>query len=177
MPTAVRAEAEERLFKEEYRVGRATRVSRHGVFETQVRHMLVEMRSTVPPPDDNNRPSVRFHKGVAEVAANLDWLKGYETSQVQVFHEWNLNESTGSYVEGPHIFDGLTERRAKVFLNLPRLLRIGGADTITRGTCIATNRRYEVTKDGKVGAYVTLVVVLELDKWQVTLDSVEQPEP
>ena len=164
-----RAEAEEHLLRDEYLIGGATEVRRQGLFAAQVRQKLMEVITTVPPPDENNRPSVQFHKGIGQVAQNLDWLKGYQTEQVQVFDEWHLTETTRNYEEAPHVFDEFRQRSAKVYLNLPRLAGVRGGDTVTRGTCIGTHQNVEVTEDGKVGAYISLVVVLELNKWQISL--------
>ncbi|MDE0039851.1 MAG: hypothetical protein OXU77_20180 [Gammaproteobacteria bacterium] len=114
-----RAKAEERLLCDEYVIGRATEVRRQGLFADQVRQKLMEVTTTVPPPDENNRPSVQFHKGIGQVARNLDWLEDYQTVQVQVFHDWQLNETTRNYKGSPHVFDELRQKECEGLFEPP----------------------------------------------------------
>lgn len=158
-----RVEANAHLFADQWRVGRVTQLGHRGNLRLIARQKLREIGTAAPPRDENNRPSTRFHSAVATVASNLEWLDPFETMEVEVFVQRSVNLGSREPDEDFHLFFGLAERRAKVYMNFPSVE--GSEITIGRGTCVEAKLtiRLGIGTSQDRGVYVSMVLVSEHD--------------
>ncbi len=159
-----RAEAEQHLLRDEWRVGRVASVEERSL-QNFVRQKFRELKAAPTPREENHPASTQFHRAIAEIASNLDWLNPYQTTEVEVFDKRSFDQVFRPLNEDYHLFFGLSARRAKVYMNLPTGESADDV-TIVRGTCISARRTIRLGEKDP-GVYVSVILVSERDKWEL----------